>query len=165
MVSDFRQILNIERLSVIDRISLHQFCRYLINVLSLHFLWCFLLAVALVPRDLSSASSGAASPQLPVLTSANLSYAVVVGDTCRLECQVSLYRVLYLGQLSDHIGCFTCWLECQVILLVVQGVYTWRLECQVSLVVIQGVTSAGCYNLQDKNQLKSWRLRKLFEQS
>ena len=99
--------------------------------------------MALVPRDLSSAphTSGAASPQLPVLTSANLSYAVVVGDTCRLECQVSLYRVLqlkarvpgqlssytvyrvlHLGQLSDHIGCFTCWLECQVILLVVQGV-------------------------------------------
>ena len=47
--------------------------------------------MALVPRDLSSAphTSAAASPQLPVLTSANLSYAVVVGDTCRLECQVS----------------------------------------------------------------------------
>ena len=69
--------------------------------------------MALVPRDLSSAprTSAATSPQLPVLTSANLSYAVVVGDTCRLECQVSL-------------------------------------------VVIQGVTSAGCYNLQDKNQFK-----------
>ena len=53
--------------------------------------------MALVPRDLSSAphTSAAASPQLPVLTSANLSYAVVVGDTCRLECQVSLYRVLH----------------------------------------------------------------------
>ena len=61
----------------------------------------FLLAVALVPRDLSSAphTSAAASPQLPVLTSANLSYAVVVGDTCRLECQVIIvviYRVLHL---------------------------------------------------------------------
>ena len=60
--------------------------------------------MAVVPRDLSSAprTSAAASPQLPVLTSANLSYAVVVGDTCRLECQVILVAIHGASPLRSH---------------------------------------------------------------